>query len=95
MYPLFGWHKTSYINVVGVLGVVAFFALAAMPISTAGVAGLFLLMGNLQVVFFHSRNKTVCFVSVFTNFFGRLLPQICSWRVSTLARWAPNRRLDP
>jgi BT1 family len=50
MYPLFGWHKASYINLVGVLGVVAFFALAALPISTAGVAGFFLLMGNLQVI---------------------------------------------
>jgi hypothetical protein len=49
MYPLFGWHKASYINLVSVLGTFAFLALAALPISTAGVAGFLLLIGNLQV----------------------------------------------
>ena len=49
MYPLFGWHKASYINVVAVGGTIAFFFLAAVPITTADVAGFLLLLGNLQV----------------------------------------------
>ncbi len=48
MYPLFGWHKASYINVVAVLGSFAFLALAALPITTAGAAGFLLLLGNVQ-----------------------------------------------
>jgi len=49
MYPLFGWHKASYINVVGVLGALAFLFLAAVPITTAHAAGFLLLLGNLQI----------------------------------------------
>ena len=49
MYPLFGWHKASYISLVGVLGTFAFFVLAAFPITTADSAGFLLLLGNLQV----------------------------------------------
>ncbi len=62
MYPLFGWHKASYINVVGVLGAIAFLALAALPITTAHAAGFLLLLGNLQVPNLPShasRNKAV------------------------------------
>jgi hypothetical protein len=49
MYPLFGWHKASYINVVSVLGALAFLALAALPITTTDLAGFLLLLGNVQV----------------------------------------------
>ena len=52
MYPLFGWHKASYINLVGVLGGIAFLALAALPITTAETAGFLLLLGNVQVCAF-------------------------------------------
>ncbi len=48
VYPLFGWHKASYINVVGVLGAFAFLALAVLPVTTAGAAGFLLLLGNVQ-----------------------------------------------
>jgi hypothetical protein len=53
MYPLFGWHKASYINAVGVLGTIAFLVLASVQITAADAAGFLLLLGNLQV-FIHT-----------------------------------------
>jgi len=41
-YPLFGYHKASYIIVVGVLGAVAFALLAALDITSATTAAILL-----------------------------------------------------
>lgn len=48
-YPLFGYHKSSYIIVAGVLGTCAFGYLAAVPIHTASLAAVMLFMANFEI----------------------------------------------
>jgi len=48
-YPLFGYHKKSYIIASAFAGTAAFTGLAALPIHTANVAALFMFLANLQV----------------------------------------------
>eukprot|EP00290_Baffinella_frigidus_P011892 CAMPEP_0180150054 /NCGR_PEP_ID=MMETSP0986-20121125/21212_1 /TAXON_ID=697907 /ORGANISM="non described non described, Strain CCMP2293" /LENGTH=519 /DNA_ID=CAMNT_0022096899 /DNA_START=162 /DNA_END=1718 /DNA_ORIENTATION=- len=49
MYPLWGYHKASYIIASAVMGSLAFFGLASLPISTpTGAAALFFL-ANLEI----------------------------------------------
>jgi len=48
-YPLLGYHKASYIIIVAVLGSLAFIGLAALPIETAAIAGMFMFLANLEI----------------------------------------------
>ncbi len=48
-YPLFGYHKASYIIVAGIMGTCAFGYLATMPIHTASVAAGMLFLTNFEV----------------------------------------------
>ncbi|KAJ1483457.1 folate-biopterin transporter, partial [Baffinella frigidus] len=49
-YPLFGWHKKSYILIVAVFGTGAFTALAqALPIKSAAMAGCLMFLANMQI----------------------------------------------
>jgi folate/biopterin transporter len=48
-YPLFGYHKKSYIIVAAFFGTAAFVGLAALPINTANIAALFMFLANVQI----------------------------------------------
>ena len=48
-YPLFGYHKASYIVVVGVAGTFAFLGLATLPIASASVAAMLMFLANLEI----------------------------------------------
>ncbi len=48
-YPLFGYHKASYIIGAAVLGTLAFTALATTPMHSAALAAILLLLANLEV----------------------------------------------
>ena len=48
-YPLFGYHKASYIIVVAVAGTFAFVGLAALPIHSASLAAMLMFAVNLEI----------------------------------------------
>jgi folate/biopterin transporter len=48
-YPLLGYHKASYIIVVGVAGTAAFLGLATVPIASASIAAMFMFLANLEI----------------------------------------------
>ena len=48
-YPLFGFHKASYIIVSAFLGTAAFAGLASLPITSAAVAACLLFCANLEI----------------------------------------------
>ncbi len=48
-YPLFGYHKSSYIIVAGILGTCAFGYLASVPIHAASIAAGMLFLTNFEV----------------------------------------------
>eukprot|EP00283_Hemiselmis_rufescens_P025926 CAMPEP_0173441318 /NCGR_PEP_ID=MMETSP1357-20121228/23893_1 /TAXON_ID=77926 /ORGANISM="Hemiselmis rufescens, Strain PCC563" /LENGTH=550 /DNA_ID=CAMNT_0014406887 /DNA_START=22 /DNA_END=1670 /DNA_ORIENTATION=+ len=48
-YPLFGYHKSSYIMVAAAMGTSAFFYLAAVPVHTASVAAAALFLANYEI----------------------------------------------
>jgi hypothetical protein len=49
MYPLWGYHKASYIIASAVVGSVAFFGLAALPISTPTGAAVLFFFANFEI----------------------------------------------
>jgi len=48
-YPLFGYHKASYIICSAVLGTMAFLGLATLPITSAAVAAMLMFAANLEI----------------------------------------------
>jgi hypothetical protein len=48
-YPLFGYHKASYIICSAVLGTIAFLGLATLPITSAAVAAMLMFLANLEI----------------------------------------------
>ena len=48
-YPLFGFHKCSYIICTAVMGTVAYLSLAALPVGSPMMASVLLFLANLQI----------------------------------------------
>jgi len=48
-YPLFGYHKASYIICSAVLGTIAFLGLATLPITSAAIAAMLMFAANLEI----------------------------------------------
>jgi len=48
-YPLFGYHKASYIIVSAGLGTAAFLGLATLPITSAAIAAMLMFAANLEI----------------------------------------------
>uniref|UniRef100_A0A7S4NJG6 Folate/biopterin transporter n=1 Tax=Guillardia theta TaxID=55529 RepID=A0A7S4NJG6_GUITH len=48
-YPLFGYHKASYILVAAVIGSIGLFALATFPVTSAALSAILLFSVNLEI----------------------------------------------